>query len=201
MKKQLILLACMTAVPYLLNSAGRWADSTESKKRQSGMTDALLSNNDPMHARINIPGQYHHQRESTFTADVPDAGNPGSNAQLSKTLLERKRTKVKSSIKANWVLDTLTSQYEGALVYVDKDNPELKAVIYTDNAGNMLMRLEQEGRFHEIRVKKVEFHTSVSIKPQRPSFNKLMKSTIALKNIYIKEEVSHLWKGGRYVPV
>lgn len=198
MKKELILLACMSTMPYLLNSAGRWADTTELKNRQSDVADPVLRSDNPMRSWMHIPGQYYKQQEALLATYVPDTGN---HLPLSRALLERAQMKVKSSIKANWVLDTVASQYEGILVYMDKDNPELKAVIFTDNAGNMLMRLEQEGKYQEIRVEKIEFHTSINTNSQRPRFNRLGKRIVVLKGNDSEEEAHSFWKGAGYVPV
>ncbi|RYE00040.1 MAG: hypothetical protein EOP54_01815 [Sphingobacteriales bacterium] len=202
MKKELILLACMTAGPYWLNSAGRWADTAEQNAGEAGLKNLFMCSNDPMCFLPDLPDPYQKMPAHSFSDYTPDPGNfSRSSPPLSRLLLERKQKKVKSSIRANWVLDTVASQYNDALVYLDKDNPELKAVIYTDNSGNMLMRLEQDGKCHEIRVKKVEFHTSVSFKSQQYQCNKLMKNRVTLKGEVHRDMISSVRKGAGYVPV
>lgn len=195
MKKELILLACMTAVPYLLSSAARWADTAEPNTLKDTLNYPVLSSIDPVGDRLDIPERF-------FATYAPDSGAYSvSNAPLSRALLERKQMKVKSSIRANWVLDSVASQHSSALVYMDKDNPELKAVIYTDNAGNMLMRLEQDGKYHEIRVKKIEFHASLGFKSRKQPFNKLIKSSVALNYNGKRETIMGIRKGVACVSV
>lgn len=195
MKKELILLACMTAAPYLLSSAARWTDTAESNTLKDTLNYPALSSIDPVAYRLDMPERF-------FTAYAPGSGaHSMSNAPLSRALLESKQLKVKSSIRANWVLDTAASQHSSALVYMDKDNPALKAVIFTDNAGNMLMRLEQDGKCHEIRVKKIEFHTSLGFKSRKHPLNKLMKSSVVLNGNEKRETIMDARKGVARVPV
>lgn len=202
MKKELILLACMTAAPYLLSSAGKREDTAASNTLKDTLNYPVLSSLDPMGYRFDMPDEYKKSQERFFTTYVPDSGAHSiSIAPLSGALLERKQTKVKSSIRANWVLDTAASQHSSALVYMDKDNPGLKAVIFTDNAGNMLMRLEQDGKYHEIRVKKIEFHVSVGFKSRKQPFNKLLRSNVALNYNEKKETIMGIRKGVGCVPV
>ncbi len=199
MKKELILLACMTAAPYLLNSAGRWTDTINP---EDTLKYPVLSNDDAAFYGLDMPDEFRKPQEHFLANYAPDSGGDSmSNPPLSRALLERKQTKVKSSIRANWILDTAASQRSSTLVYMDKDNPELKAVIFTDNAGNMLMRLEQEGKFHEIRVKKVEFHSSVNIHPRKHQLYKWIKAGVALNCNMKKEAISGSRKGVGGVPV
>ncbi|GEM_PF-1729486 len=202
MKKELILLACMTAAPYLLSSAGRWSDTAGSNAPKDTSNYPVLNSIDPVGYRLDMPDQYKKSPKHFFSAYAPDSGaHSMNNAPLSRALLERKQVKLKSSIRANWILDSAASQYSSALVYMDKDNPALKAVIFTDNAGNMLMRLEQNGKYHEIRVKKIEFHTSLGFKSRKHPFNKWRKSSIALNCNEEREAMIGTRKGVWGVPV
>lgn len=202
MKKELILLACMTVAPCLLNSAGRWTDTTGINTPKDTQNYPALNNRDPMCYRLEMPDQIMNLPERCSVAYAPDSGSHSmSDMPVARALLERKQTKIKSSIRANWILDTAASQRGGALVYMDKDNPELKAVIFTDNAGNMLMRLEQEGKYHEIRVKKIEFHTSVNTYSRKRPLSKWDKSGVALHSKEQKETISGIQKGVGVVPV
>lgn len=195
MKKELILLACMTAAPYLLSNAARWKDTAESNTLKDTLNYPILNSIDPVAYRLDMP-------EHFFSAYAPDSGVQSmSNTPLARVLLERKQMKVKSSIRANWVLDTAASQYSSALVYMDKDNPALKAVIFTDNAGNMLMRLEQDGKYQEIRVKKIEFHTSLGFNSRKHPFNKLSKGSVVLDRNEKREPITGARKGAAHVPV
>lgn len=202
MKKELMLLAFMTAAPYLLSSAGRWTDTAESYTLKDSLNYPVLNRTDLIGYRLDMADQYKKLQESLVTTYAPDSGaHSRSNALLSRVLLERKQRKVKSRIRANWVLDTVASQHSSALVYMDKDNPALKAVIFTDNAGNMLMRLEQDGKYHEIRVKKIEFHTSLGFKSRKHPFNKLSKHVVALNCNEKRETIIGIRKGVAHVPV
>lgn len=190
MKKELILLACMTAGPYLLNSAGQWADTTE-PNFHTGIVSNTVSNShnypctwlDLLETYSDLvtygPAAYAVDSGCRIAVDRPPSG----------TLQQREQKTGKSSIRANWVLDTLASVYNEMLVYKDKDEPGLKAVLFTDDAGNMLLQLEQDGKIREIRVQKVEFHTPVNIKPGRHQLHKWIKSDLSGE------------KGAAYVPV
>lgn len=202
MKKELILLACMTAVPCMLNSAGRWADTAVANNPKDTLNHTALSDKDRIDHWLYTPEQFMESPKCTNAVYSSESGSHlMGNAPLSGALLERKQTKVRSSIRANWVLDTAASQRSSALVYMDKDNPNLKAVIFTDNAGNMLMRLEQDGVYHEIRVKKIEFHTSANMQSSKHQINRWRKSGVVSNGNEKRKLISGIRKGAGYVPV
>lgn len=190
MKKELILLACMTAGPYLLNSAGQWADTTAQDSHTGIVSHATSNNHNYPCSWLDLFGQY-----SDLVAYMPTAyaADGSSKAAIDRpppgTLQQREQKTGKSSIRANWVLDTLASAYNEMLVYKDKDEPGLKATLFTDDAGNMLLQLEQDGKLREIRVQKVEFHTPVNNKPGKHQLYKWMKNDLSGE------------KGAAYVPV
>ncbi len=195
MKKKLILIAGMTTAPYLLNSKSSWTDTATADKPGAtlgapvgGVLIPHLCRLATPYGLVGLPELLYTSRSGTRT--IKEAITTG-----------REQKKAASSIRANWILDTAASQHSSALVYMDKDNPELKAVIFTDNAGNMRMRLEQEGKYHEIRVEKIEFHTSVSIRPLRHRPGALTRIGVDLTGNEQKETTSGIRKGVGYVPV
>lgn len=190
MKKELILLACMTAGPYLLDSAGQRADAIEEnpcKKPVCSKTRSNISYNSSWMDVFDkycdlvtyLPAGYEQGCESESAIVRPAPG----------ALPDRKLPLSKSSIRANWILDTLASASNEILVYKDKDSPGLKAILFTDHAGNMLLQLEQDGKSREIRVQKVEFHTPVNYKRAKNRLNKPMENDLSVE------------KGAGYVPV
>lgn len=201
MKKELILLACMTSTPYWLNSAGKWVDTAESLALNLNGTQnyPVPMNENFIYNLFDKPDPWDKPAEDVFVIDAYDRQDHSKcSFRLSRALPGRKQTELRSSIRANWILDTVASQYSDALVYMDKDNPELKAVIYTDDAGNMLMRLEQKGKYQEIRVKKIEFHTSAGISSTTDMLNKASKNGLVHDLI---KSISFTEKGAGYVPV
>lgn len=190
MKNELILLACMTAGPYLLNSAGQRADTIEKNSRMGSVSSTMKNSNSYQYSWFDVFDQYNNPATyipTTYTADC--GSKPSVDPPLSRTLQHDNKALSKSSIQANWVLDTLASAYNEMLVYKDKDEPGLKAILFTDDAGNMLLQLEQDGKSREIRVQKVEFHTPANIKPRKHKLNKWMKNDLSVQ------------KGAVYVPV
>lgn len=190
MKKELILFACMTAVPYLLNSAGQCADAIKGNPSKEPVCSKTRSNVSYNNSWLDVfdkysdpvtyfPAGYEQSCESESAIARP----------IPRALPDRKLPVSISSIRANWILDTLASAYNEILVYRDKDNPGLKAILFTDHAGNMLLQLEQDGKSREIRVQKVEFHTPVNHKRAKNPLNKPMKNDLAVG------------KGAGYVPV
>lgn len=180
----------MTAGPYLLNSAGQGPDTIGRKSYVESVSSTIKNNNNYQCSWFDVFGQYSDLSTyvpSAYAADC--ASRLAVDPPLSVALQHNNKTLSKSSIQANWVLDTLTSVYNDMLVYKDKDEPGLKAILFTDDAGNMLLQLEQDGKIREIRVQKIEFHTPAKSKPAKHQLNKGVKNDLSDE------------KGGGYVPV
>lgn len=180
----------MTAGPYLLNSAGQWADSIEQNSKTGIVSHTISNSHNYQCSWLDLFGQYSDLVTYMPTAYTADGSSKTAiDRPPSGILQQREQNAGKSSIRANWVLDTLASAYNEMLVYKDKDKPGLKAILFTDDAGNMLLQLEQDGQSREIRVQKVEFHTPVNNKQGKHHLNKWMKNNLSGE------------KGGAYVPV
>lgn len=180
----------MTAGPYLLNSAGQGADTIEKMPHVESANSTITNNNINQRSWFDVFGQYSDLSTYVPSAYAADgASRLAVDPPLSVALQYNNKTLSKSSIQANWVLDTLASAYNDMLVYKDKDEPGLKAILFTDDAGNMLLQLEQDGKIREIRVRKIEFHTPAKIKPGKHQLNKGVKNDLSDE------------KGAGYVPV
>lgn len=201
MKKEFILLAVMTSGPYLLNSAGNM--STEK------YTDTIR-------AAVEVPSEAQFEPIPLFEPDTrlywpiaayeDNAGftdtverNDG-NSRASRVLKKRNSRQRQSAIKANWILDTAASELYGAPVYVDKDNPELRAIIGTDESGNMIIKLERNGKIEETPVDKIEFYSG-SYLNRRVEQRKALGQTALLPRTRNTKHINDTRKGGYHVPV
>ena len=66
----------------------------------------------------------------------------------------------RTSITANWVLDTAELERKHELSYFDMDNPTLKARIYSDTSGKLQIEIRTKDRRYQVPVDRVKLHSS-----------------------------------------
>lgn len=118
------------------------------------------------------------RRDSFFTSEKINAFLSGNKVQMLKTtknevpkiinLLSEKHAApfdvkgetYRTSITANWVLDTTDLHGKSELTYFDMDNPTLKARIYSDTLGKMQIEIHTKGNQYQVSVDRVKIHSS-----------------------------------------